>query len=187
MFSGFYDGTQHSLCAQRVRRRCRNMRSRGPACYHSRLFGRFHPTIQDRPAHVRPLGGNFPCGRSPSCPVGLTESLLTRGGSRLMNIMRNITAHSMRISGNRTAAAHAVPADLRQSHGRWRTGKHGATLHSAQHSRKAVSHPPPRLTRLAVSLWSPLAIRPHPFCSKQNYQYEKPFLPLQLTSHDIID
>ncbi|EFJ39933.1 hypothetical protein VOLCADRAFT_100358 [Volvox carteri f. nagariensis] len=34
-------------------------------------------------------------------------------------ITRRITAHSMRIGGNSTAADHGVPADLHKAHGRW--------------------------------------------------------------------
>ncbi|EFJ48373.1 hypothetical protein VOLCADRAFT_104764 [Volvox carteri f. nagariensis] len=36
-------------------------------------------------------------------------------------ITRRITAHSMRIGGNSTAADRGVPADLRKAHGRWRS------------------------------------------------------------------
>ncbi|EFJ39214.1 hypothetical protein VOLCADRAFT_101237, partial [Volvox carteri f. nagariensis] len=39
----------------------------------------------------------------------------------LAGIKRNITAHSMRIGGNSTAADRGVPAELRKAHGRWRT------------------------------------------------------------------
>ncbi|EFJ41198.1 hypothetical protein VOLCADRAFT_107795 [Volvox carteri f. nagariensis] len=36
-------------------------------------------------------------------------------------ITRRITAHSMRIGGNSTAADRGVPADLHKAHGRWRS------------------------------------------------------------------
>lgn len=59
--------------------------ARRPAGHHSRPYGSVHSTLQDRPAHARPLGGDNMLRQS-CCPMGLTERLVTRGGKRQLPV-----------------------------------------------------------------------------------------------------